>query len=36
MWKDDFRLEDVGNFKIKGEAYNNEEIRFHSLVELGS
>lgn len=29
-----FSLEDAGNFKIKGEAYGNEEIRFHSLIEL--
>lgn len=34
MWKDGFSLEDVGNFKIKGEAYDNEEIRFHPLIEL--
>lgn len=33
MGKDGFFLEDVGNFKAKGEAYDNEGIRSHSLIE---
>lgn len=32
MWKDDFFLEDVDNSGIKGEAYDNEGTRTHTLL----
>lgn len=34
MWKDDFFLDDADNSGTKGEAYDNEGIRTHSLIEL--
>lgn len=34
MWKDDFFLEDPDNSEAKGEFYDNEGIRTHSLTEL--